>query len=141
MTLPGVQTWTWDGRSADGAFVPDGKYFSVVTATTTKGTQTHRLAVDVGAFRITSPVTIAARGERVKFVIYSAEPLGSRPKLKVTQPGLATTTWSTTKVAPGKFRVYVTFKTGGSAGTVQLRAVGFDVNGQKQITLGTFQIN
>jgi flagellar hook assembly protein FlgD len=140
MTLPGVQTWTWDGRSADGAFVPDGKYFSVVTATTTKGTQTHRLAVDVGAFRITSPVTTAARGERVKFVIYSAEPLGSRPKLKVTQPGLATTTWWTSKVAPGKYRVYVTFKTGGSAGTVQLRAVGFDVNGQKQITLGTFLI-
>jgi flagellar hook assembly protein FlgD len=139
MTLPGDLRWTWDGRDSDGEFVPDGRYFSVMTATTGQGTQTHRVAVDVGAFRITSALTSAARGEQVKFVIYAAEP-GARPKLKVTQPGLATTTWWTTRVAPGKFRVIVNLQSGGSAGTVLLRAVGFDANDQKQFTDGTFQV-
>jgi flagellar hook assembly protein FlgD len=140
-TSAGPQTWAWDGRNELGEYVPDGTYFSVVTANTAAGKYSHKVAVQTGAFAITSPVTSASRGQQVKFVIFSAEPLASRPRLRVTQPGLATYTVDTVKVATQKYRAVFTFKSGGTAGTVQLVAVAPDVNGVKQSTAATFPLN
>ena len=55
-------------------------------------------------------------------------------------PGLATYTVDTVKVATRKYRAVFYFKSGGSAGTVQLVAVAPDANGVKQTTAATFPL-
>ena len=107
----GTQTWQWDGKDGTGNYVPDGTYYSVMTAQTGAGTYTQRVAVDERAFSLT-PATPApfTRGTKVKFTVYSAEPLMSttpKPKVKVTLPGLAAKVYSTTKLADGGFSVTV----------------------------------
>ncbi|MEX2548090.1 MAG: FlgD immunoglobulin-like domain containing protein, partial [Chloroflexota bacterium] len=87
---PGNTSWQWDGRDTNGAFVPDGTYYSVTTTATTAGTYFHSLPVYVGAFRLaTTTVTPPfVRGTKAKFLVYTAEPLAAKPKVKVYAPGV-----------------------------------------------------
>lgn len=139
----GQQTWQWDGKDGSGNYVPSGTYYSVMTAATNAGTYTQRMAVNVGAFNLVPAVQAPfTRGTKVKFTIYTAEPLISatpKPKLKVTLPGLAAKTYSTTKVAGG-FTVTVKFQATAKAGTATMRVTGTDSGGQFQYTDFTFQL-
>ena len=75
----GQQTWAWDGRDDAGAYVPDGTYYSVMTAATAAGTYTHSLPVEARAFRLTRVVAgPVVRGVKVKHLVYSAEQLSTR---------------------------------------------------------------
>jgi flagellar hook assembly protein FlgD len=140
----GNQTWVWDGKNGTGSFVPDGTYYSTMTATTSAGTYTQKMPVTVGAFSLT-PASSApfTRGTKVKFTIFNAEPMSTlvpKPKLRVTLPGLAAKVYSTTKLATGGFTVTVNFQTTAQAGTAQLRVTGTDVNNVAQYTDYTFQL-
>jgi len=141
----GTQTWQWDGKDGSGNYVPDGTYYSVTTAQTSAGTYTQRVAVDVRAFSLTpaSPAPFT-RGTKVKFTIYSAEPLISttpKPKVKVTLPGLVAKVYSTTKVAGGGFTVTVNFQSTAQAGTASFHVTGTDSGSQAQFSDYTFQLN
>ena len=145
LTNAGNLTWHWDGKNDAGAYVPDGTYYSVMTASTDAGTYLQRVAVDARAFSLT-PAMVGpyARGAKVKFTVYTAEPLSAsaaKPKIRVTLPGLAAKTYTTTKQADGGFYVTVTFTTTAQAGTAQFHVTGTDTNGQAQYTDYTYQVN
>jgi flagellar hook assembly protein FlgD len=131
----GLQTWNWDGRDGSGAFVPDGTYYSVMTATTAAGTYSHSVPVEMRAFTLTSTVPgPVQRGVKVKYLISSAEPLTGKPKVRVFAPGLAVKVWTTAKVAGGGFQVSIKVGAAAQAGTVQMRVQGTDSTGAVQYT-------
>ena len=137
----GPYSWTWTGKDANGAYVPDGTYTSAISATTSGGTITQRLSIFVGAFRITPSTSTLTRGKKVTVTVVSTEPLDSKPKLAVYQPGLASYTLSTTKVSGSTYRVTFTLKSGGAAGTVKFKAYGPDSGGRVQRSYITLPID
>ena len=141
----GTQTWQWDGKNDSGAYVPDGTYYSTMTAATAAGTYTQKIVVDAKAFRLAPAVAGPfTRGQKVVFVVYSAETLSAsavKPKVRVTLPGLVAKTYSTTKQADGGFKVTVTFTATAQAGTAQFHVMGTDTNGQAQYTDYSYQLN
>jgi flagellar hook assembly protein FlgD len=134
----GQQTWQWDGRNEAGAFVPDGTYYTVMTAATSAGTYSHTLPVEARAFRLVRPATgPVVRGVKVKYFMYAAELMSTtvvKPKLRVYAPGLAVKVWSTYKQADGGFYANVTVPLTAGTGTVQFRVQGTDRNGVVQYT-------
>ena len=122
----GSYSWTWTGKDAAGAWVPEGTYTTVVSATTSAGTVTQQLSVFVGAFKITPSTTPLKRGKKVTVTIVTSEPLSNKPKLRVYQPGLSSYRLTTTKVGKYTYTVTFTVKSGGSAGTVKLKAYARD---------------
>lgn len=133
LTAPGALGWNWDGRDADGDFVPDGTYYSVMTASTDAGMYAEWVPVEVRAFRLSSSKAAPfTRGTTTTFFIDSTEPMSAKPKLKLYQPGLAVKTFTTTKVAPGRYKVKVGFSSAASPGTVTVRVQGTDTGSQVQ---------
>jgi flagellar hook assembly protein FlgD len=122
----GAYSWTWSGKDAAGAYVPDGTYTSAVSATTSAGTISQKLSVFVGAFKITPSAATLKRGKRVTVTIISSEPLSAKPRLVVYQPGLASYKLVSTKVGKSTYAATFTVKSGGSAGTIKLKAYGRD---------------
>ncbi len=135
---PGALSWQWDGRNDAGAFVPDGVYYSVMTAATSAGTYSHRVPIEVGAFSLSRAVPgPVVRGVKVKHVTFSAETLSSsfpKPKIRVYAPGVAVKVWKTTKASDGSFFANITVPLTAQAGTVQMRVQGTDANGVVQYT-------
>jgi flagellar hook assembly protein FlgD len=131
-TAAGTLTFAWDGRAEDGSWAPDGHYRSVVTAETDLGSYTHERSVFAGPFRTTPSVSAVARGGKVTLTIRSTETLSGAPKVTISQPGVASFVVSTTRVATRKYRVTVTLKPGGDAGTVTFLVRGKDKNGGTQ---------
>ena len=141
---PGQQSWQWDGRNDAGAFVANGVYYSVMTASTAAGTYSHKVPVAVRAFDLVRPTTGAVqRGVKVKYVVYSAEPLSSsypKPKIRVSAPGVDLKVWSTYKQADGGFYANITVPLTAQTGTVQMRVQGTDANGVVQYTDYSFPL-
>lgn len=139
-TDPGSMTWQWDGRDKNGQYVPDGTYYSVTTAQTAAGTYYNSVPVVISAFQAfankESPFT---RGTRAKFFVYAAEPMGGRVKLRLYLPGLSPKTYRMYKRS-GYYFVKVGFNAGAGTGTFTIRAFGRDVNGQKQWTDFTYEL-
>ena len=134
----GAQSWDWDGKNGAGAYVPDGVYFSVMTASTAAGTYSHRLPVEARAFRLTRAVPgPVVRGVKVKHFIYAAEPMSAlnpKPKVRVYAPGLSVKVYRTYKQADGGFYVNINVPLTAQPGTVQMRVQGKDANGILQYT-------
>ena len=127
----GTISFRWDGRSDGGAWLPEGAYRSVVTATTSLGTYSQEREVYLGAFRVTASAS-PKRGAKVTFTILSTEPLTGKATVRLTQPGLAAQTYTTTKVTSKKFKLTVKLASGGDAGTLELLISGTDKYGGKQ---------
>jgi flagellar hook assembly protein FlgD len=140
-TAAGLQTWAWDGKNDAGAYVPDGTYYSVMTAATAAGAYSHRLPIEVRAFRLTTAATAPfSRGTQTKVVVFSAEKLGSKPKIKVWVPGLTAVTYGTYKQAGGSYYVTVKLPAKALPGTVRMNVFGFDAAGQRQATDYFFEL-
>jgi flagellar hook assembly protein FlgD len=138
----GVQTWLWNGTDETGAFVPDGTYYSVTTATTSAGTYAQRVAVNVGAFSLVPSVGAPfTRATKVKFFVFSAEPLKGKPRVRVTLPGLAPKSYASRKLATGGFQVTVKFLPTAAPGTATFEVYGKDAAGVFQSSLFTYQLN
>ena len=141
----GSQSWTWDGKDDLSNYVAQGTYYSLMTAATAAGTYSQRVAVDARAFRLL-PATPGpfVRGTKVKFTIYSAEhlsALATKPKQRVTLPGLGAKTYSTTKQADGGWYVKVMFTATAQTGSALFHVSGTDTNGQIQFTDYSYQLN
>lgn len=128
----GSYDFVWNGKNGSGGFVATGGYRVVVTGQTSLGTYSEQRGIWVGAFRLDASTLTATRGSKVTFTVYSTEPLSSAPVLDLSQPGLATYTVTTSKVATDKYKVTVTLKSGGSAGTMGIVVRGTDTGGQSQ---------
>ncbi len=129
-------TWTrvFDGRRLDGSALPNGTYTSVVTAVHDGLTVTQYRTVRMGAFAISASDSTPKRGQKITIYATSAEPLSTRPRLFISQPGRAKWSALMTKTSTYGYKVTITLKTGGSAGSVKFKVVADDTLGHRQKT-------
>jgi flagellar hook assembly protein FlgD len=125
----GKLSFTWDGRSDDGGWVPEGWYRSVVSTTTALGTYTQERQIYVGAFRITPSNPSPERGGKLTLTIISTEGLNGALTVRFNQPGLEPWTARASKVDGKKYKVTVTLRDAGSAGNLTLFVSGTDKEG------------
>jgi flagellar hook assembly protein FlgD len=130
----GTQTWVWNGRTAAGALLPRGTYTSYVTATDGTFAISQAVKVEMNAFAIATSTATPQRGHSLTVIVTSAEPLSGGIRLYVTQPGKTTWGITMTKVDSRTWRTTFTVKTGGSAGTLRLKAWARDLDGRSQAT-------
>jgi flagellar hook assembly protein FlgD len=137
----GALTWAWDGKNDAGQYVPDGVYYTVMTASTAAGAYSHSLAVDARAFRV-SPVATPpfARGTKTKVFMYSAEPLSAKPKLRVALPGLSAKVYYTYAAKGGGWYATVKFPATAQPGTAVFTVFGFDSAGTRQESQFSYQL-
>ena len=115
-----------------GAWVPDGWYRSVVTATTALGSYAQERSVYVGAFRVTPSISSPARGARLTLTIISSEGLAGAPTVRFSQPGIEPWTATASRVSGKQYKLTVTLPSGGGAGTLALEITGTDKEGGLQ---------
>ncbi len=118
-----------------------GAYSSVVTATDGVTSVSQAVAFQMNAFSIRPSDTTPRRGQRITVRVTSAEPLSTRPRIYVKQPGK--TTWSVvmTKVSTYEYKATLTLKTGGRAGTVTFKVVARDRDARAQRTSKAYAIH
>ena len=131
----GPQSWTWDGRNAEGVRLPAGAYTSYVTASDGAVTISQSVKVEMNAFSIATSTATLRRGSRVTVTVTSAEPLSSGVLLYVSQPGVTMWHVTLTKVDSRTSKATITMKYGGSAGTVRFLVKGRDLDGRTQATI------
>ncbi len=129
----GSYAFRWNGRDADGAFVRRGSYVSQVVATNGSQTVTQSATVVADAFRLTSSDTTPARGQRITVRATSAEPLSTRPRLVVSQPGIRSWSVAMTKVGTNAYKATITLRSSGT-GSLRLKVVARDSHGATQYT-------
>jgi flagellar hook assembly protein FlgD len=137
----GIQTWTWDGRTADGALLPVGVYRSYVTASDGTLAISQAVSVDMNAFAIATSTATPRRGGKMLIVVNSAEPLSSGVIVYVSQPGVALWHVTLTRVDSRVSKATITLRWGGSAGTVRLTVRGRDLDGRMQGTIRTLHLS
>ncbi len=136
----GSYTFRWDGRNADGAYEPRGTYRSVVSATDGSVVARISSSVTLDAFRVTASDATPARHQRVTFTVISAEPLASRPTLRLSEPGRHAVTYTMTHVRAGIYRVTVTLA-GARTGSLGVRISARDAGGGTNISKATYPIH
>ena len=139
-TPAGTTSFTWDGKSDSGTWVPEGWYRSVATADGTGGAVTQEKSVFVGAFEIKPASPTATRGVSLKFSLRSTEGLSGAPTFQVHQPGHTPWTVTAKRVSGLKYTVSVTPKQG-ATGWVTFVAVGRDKNGGNQASSLSLPLN
>jgi flagellar hook assembly protein FlgD len=131
---PGTLKFSWDGTREDGSWAADGWYQMLVTATTSAGSYSQARGVYAGAFRITPSISSPARGNSLTLSMTSTESLSAPPSVQVAQPGLAPWTATATRIQGKKYKITLSLKPGGNAGTLVLDVTGVDKNGGTQDT-------
>ena len=125
----GVVSWVWNGTDDSGADVPDGTYWSVVTADTPNGVYSHRLQVRLMPYKVTATKWHGTPGTKITWTIITAEPQSGWPKLTIKQPGLSGFTVSLIKYSSTKFKATITLRSGGTPGQVKATLTGTDTGG------------
>ena len=125
----GPVSWTWDGTNDSATPVPDGVYYSLVTAQTSAGSYSHKIALRVMPFKVSFNHSSATAGTSMKITIITAEPQKSWPTVNVKQPGLASYRLYLVKYSTTKFTATWKLKAGGTPGTVKLTITGTDTGG------------
>ncbi len=129
----GTRGWTWNGRLANGSYVPQGRYLASLTVTSSLGTTELRRTVWVSAFSVSaSPGTVRA-GQRLTVTFRSVERLATGPRVSFSQPGQSTATVRATRLANGSYRAVFTVRRG-AAGTATVRISARDAGGHRNAT-------
>ena len=131
----GRQEWVWDGRTDAGALLPRGLYTSYVTASDGTFTISQSVKVEMNAFAIATSTATPRRGRSLTVTVTSAEALTGSVRLYVSQPGITTWAVTMTRVDSRTSKATITLKTGGSAGTLSLKAWALDYDGRSQATI------
>jgi flagellar hook assembly protein FlgD len=129
----GSRSWTWDGRLADGTFVPQGRYVAELTATSWLGTTVLRRTVWAAAFAATLSPSTVAPGQKLVIRFRTVEPLATRPVVRFTQPGRDTVKVTVTRLDDGSYRAVFTVQAG-AAGAGSVRIDAKDTGGQVNTT-------
>lgn len=144
-TEAGTLTRAFDGRRTDGdtALLTAGTYTSVVTATDDMATVSQAVAFQMNAFSIRSSDSTPKRGQKITVKVTSAEPLSTKPRLYVKQPGKARWSVVMTKVSTYEWKATITLKSSGKAGagTVTFKIAAADKDGHSQKTSKAFEIH
>jgi flagellar hook assembly protein FlgD len=136
----GTQAWVWDGRTDDGVLLPRGTYTSTVSAFDGTWTSGQSVKVEMNAFGIATSTSAPRRGHSLTVTVTSAEALKGGIRLYITQPGHSTWAVTMTKHDARTWRATVTLKSGGSAGTLKLKAWASDYDGRTQTTIRTLPL-
>ena len=131
----GTVTKAFDGKRANGTYLPQGTYRSVVTlAGDGAPVISQYRSFTMAAFKISASDTTPGRGQSITINATAAESLSTRPKVTVYQPGKAAWSVSMTKVSTGVYKIKLTIKTGGGSGTVRFKVGAADIDGHQQST-------
>jgi hypothetical protein len=129
----GTRSWTWGGRLADGTMVAQGRYTARLTVVSAYGTQVLTRSVWAAAFPATLSATTLTAGQTLTVRFTTTEALRTRPKVTLTQPGLAPVTVTATRLADGSYRARFTVQPG-DPGDVSLRIAATDTHGHTNAT-------
>ncbi len=124
----GTRGWTWNGRRADGTFVPQGRYTARLTVTSPLSTQELTQTVLVGAFSVTPSATKVYPGQKLVVRAASVEPLDGKPVITFKQPGVAAIKVTATRLANGTYKAVFVVKSG-STGTATVKVRATDSTG------------
>ena len=125
----GTWSWTWDGRTPGGMFVPRGWYRAVLTATSWLGTTTLSRLVLADAFSVIASPVSPAGGQTVSLALRSAEPLSGSVSVRLTQAGRAPVTRTATAIGGGRYVVAFPLAVG-APGTAAIWIVAHDAAGR-----------
>ena len=131
----GAQTWVWDGRNDARVLLPRGIYTSSVSASDGTWTSSQSVRVEMNAFGIVTSTTAPRRGHTLSVTVTSAEALKGSVRLYFLEPGLSTWAVTMIRVDARTWRASVTLRTGGSAGTLSIKAWAYDYDGRSQATI------
>ena len=137
----GTQTWTFDGRAADGTMLPTGHYTSFVSATDGTLTATQSAAFDMDAFVMKPSDATPGRGQRISVTAVSSESLSTVPRVYIYQPGKAAWSVLMTKTATNTYKATFAIKTGGPSGTVQYKILAKDSKGLANRTIQSYRLH
>ena len=127
----GAHSFRWNGRGDDGSYVKRGSYWTVVQATNGTQSAEQRAKVVAAAFKIIVSDSTPARGQRIRITVVSPEPLSTRLRLAVFQPGRSVWRVTMSKVSKHRYRVTIRLRSS-STGTLRLRVYARDKLGHKQ---------
>ncbi|HET8786593.1 MAG TPA: FlgD immunoglobulin-like domain containing protein, partial [Candidatus Limnocylindrales bacterium] len=130
----GITARSWYALSDAGTLLPVGRYASVVSANDGTLSAAQAVGFEMNAFAIRASATTATRGRSITLTVTSAEALSTAPRVHVTQPGLATWPVTLVRTSTGTYKVTLTMRTGGPAGTVKLTVKAADSGGRWQGT-------
>ncbi len=125
----GTTRWVWDGKDDAGAYVRDGTYTSLVTATTSRGSYSQGVTIRVMPYRVVGDF-LQRPGQRNTFTIYAAEDQKSTPVITVKQPGISSYKLTLKKVGTNRWSAVWKARPG-KKGTVAFTVIGTDVKGGK----------
>ncbi len=132
----GTAAWRWDGRAADGAWAPPGRYVAELTAVGPYGTTVLRRAVVADAFIATPSTVTPPAGSQLRVTFRSVEPLASRPSATFRQAGAAPVRMSVTRLADGSWRA-TAMVADGAPGPATVTLLGRDAaGGTNRTTVG-----
>jgi VCBS repeat-containing protein len=125
----GSYAFAWDGRLTDGTMARPGRYTYAVSSTDGTLKATGAVAVLADGFRITISDATPGRRQRITIYATSAESLTALPRVRVYQPGLAGYSYAMTR-SGSRYRVTITLKGTGRAGTIRFVVSGKDGAGR-----------
>ena len=131
--VAGTRTWTWNGKLANGTYVPQGLYRAQLTATSALGTTVLNRNVWVAGFAVTPSATTVTVGQVLVVRFSTIEPLLTRPVVTFTQPGLVGVTVTATRLANGTYSASFTVRAG-AAGAGSIRISAKDSGGHANAT-------
>jgi flagellar hook assembly protein FlgD len=126
-------SWRWDGTNDAGETVPNGGYKVFITATTDDGTMRFSVPVRVGNWRFALDDRTPARGQRIRLIARTTEPMSGPPTLEISQPGLEPRLETMSLPGPDRAVLTFTLAKGGTAGTLGLRVIAQDTGGQEEV--------
>ncbi len=129
----GTAAWRWDGRTADGAWAPQGRYVAELTAVGPLGTTVLRRSIAAGAFVATPSTSTPAAGSLLTVTFRSVEALAAFPTAAFRQAGGERVRMSITRLSGGTWRASVTVASG-APGPATVTLLGRDTAGGRNRT-------
>ncbi|MEO5966083.1 MAG: FlgD immunoglobulin-like domain containing protein [Candidatus Limnocylindrales bacterium] len=129
----GTRSWTWNGRTTDGAFAPQGLYLARLTVTSPYATLETSRWVRASGFALTPSAATVKAGQTLTVMVRPVEAISTRPVVSFTQPGRTAVRVTATKLADGSYRATFRVATG-SAGTGSVRVTATDAGGRVNAT-------
>jgi hypothetical protein len=132
-TEAGVLRFRWDGSDDDGKPVPLGTYNGRIKVTRPAGSYGHDVNVRLMPFVLLPSAWRVQRGDEVRLLFTSAEPLKGRPVVTAKQPGLATADLRVVRISSTTFKaVYDTRRAGEPRVVIRVAATDSEDGVQKQ---------
>jgi spore germination protein YaaH/flagellar hook assembly protein FlgD len=125
----GTRTWVWNGKLANGAYVPQGRYTARLTVVSSLGAQTLERPVWAAAFSASMSSTVVKPGQTLTVILATSEPLKGAPRVTFRQPGLSALAMTAVRLADGRYRAAFAVRNG-ATGVASVSIAGTDTGGR-----------